>query len=70
MPFFIRTASGCPNALQPFCFPLGPGDNEEDGWGAVAVHGGQKHARFVMERLGVDLGSKVWLAGDAELCCA
>jgi hypothetical protein len=49
-------------------FPLGDGDDTEDGWSAAAVHRGQEHVRFGMKRPGMDLSDKVELADDADLC--
>jgi hypothetical protein len=38
--------------------------------GVAAARRGQEHTCFGIELLGVDLGGKVKLVGDAELCSA
>jgi hypothetical protein len=65
---FGRTPlSGCPTAAL---FRLRADDDSEDGWGAATVRRGQEHTCFETERPGTDLGGKVELTGDAELCSA
>lgn len=49
-------------------FPLGAGDDTEDGWAAAAVRRGQGIVRFETERPGTDLSGKVELAADTDLC--
>jgi hypothetical protein len=60
----------CPNAPRLLCFCLGAGDNAEDGWGVAAVRRGQEHACFEAEYPSADLGGKVELTGNTELCSA